>query len=246
MFKLDQVSKSFGDLTVLAPTSIEFQAGKSTVLIGPSGCGKSTLLRLLAGLLVPDSGKIYFDGVEMNDKNMMQMRQRMGYVIQDGGLFPHLTCAQNVGLMAKHLGWKQDRIQKRIEELSDLTQLPHTALDRYPAQISGGQRQRVGIMRALMLDPPVLLLDEPMGALDPLVRFDLQEDLLKIFRSLNKTAITVTHDMGEAGFFGDHVIMLGEGRIVQQGNLNEMILRPANGFVTRFVNAQRLPNLQTP
>jgi len=246
MFKLDQVSKSFGDLTVLAPTSIEFQVGKSTVLIGPSGCGKSTLLRLLAGLLAPDSGKIYFDGVEMNGKNMMQMRQRMGYVIQDGGLFPHLTCAQNVGLMAKHLGWKQDRIQKRIEELSDLTQLPHTALDRYPAQISGGQRQRVGIMRALMLDPPVLLLDEPMGALDPLVRYDLQEDLRKIFRSLKKTAITVTHDMGEAGFFGDHVIMLGEGRIVQQGNLDEMILRPANEFVTRFVNAQRLPNLQTP
>ena len=246
MFKLDQVSKSFGDLTVLAPTSIEFQAGKSTVLIGPSGCGKSTLLRLLAGLLVPDSGKIYFEGVEMNAKNIIQMRHRMGYVIQDGGLFPHLTCAQNVGLMAKHLGWKQERIEKRIEELSDLTRLPHTALDRYPSQISGGQRQRVGIIRALMLDPPVLLLDEPMGALDPLVRFDLQEDLLKIFRSLNKTAITVTHDMGEAGFFGDHVIMLGEGRIVQQGNLNEMILRPANGFVTRFVNAQRLPNLQTP
>jgi osmoprotectant transport system ATP-binding protein len=243
VFKLESVSKSFGDQTVLQPTSIDFEAGKSTVLIGPSGCGKSTLLRLLAGLLTPDSGRVLFEGIEMNSKNMMQMRHRMGYVIQDGGLFPHLTCSQNVGLMAKHLGWDSDRIRQRIEELSDLTRLPRPALDRYPAQISGGQRQRVGIMRALMLDPPVMLLDEPMGALDPLVRYDLQEDLLKIFRTLKKTAITVTHDMGEAGFFGDHVIMLGEGRIVQQGKLEEMILHPANDFVTRFVNAQRLPTL---
>lgn len=243
MFKLESVSKSFGDQMVLQPTSIDFEAGKSTVLIGPSGCGKSTLLRLLAGLLAPDSGRVLFEGVKMTPTNMMQMRHRMGYVIQDGGLFPHLTCSQNVGLMAKHLGWGSDRIRSRIEELSDLTRLPRPALDRYPAQISGGQRQRVGIMRALMLDPPVMLLDEPMGALDPLVRYDLQEDLLKIFRSLKKTAITVTHDMGEAGFFGDHVIMLGEGRIVQQGKLEEMILQPANDFVTRFVNAQRLPTL---
>lgn len=244
MFRLESVSKSFGDQMVLQPTSIDFQVGESTVLIGPSGCGKSTMLRLLAGLLAPDTGRVLFDGVEMTPKNMMQMRHRMGYVIQDGGLFPHLTCAQNVGLMAKHLGWPKEKIHSRIEELSDLTRLPRPALERYPAQISGGQRQRVGIMRALMLDPPVMLLDEPMGALDPLVRYDLQEDLLEIFRTLKKTAITVTHDMGEAGFFGDHVIMLGEGRIVQQGKLDEMILRPANEFVTRFVNAQRLPTMQ--
>ena len=244
MFRLESVSKSFGNQTVLQPTSIDFQVGESTVLIGPSGCGKSTMLRLLAGLLTPDTGRVLFEGVEMTPKNMMQMRHRMGYVIQDGGLFPHLTCSQNVGLMAKYLGWSKDKIRLRIEELADLTRLPRPALDRYPAQISGGQRQRVGIMRALMLDPPVMLLDEPMGALDPLVRYDLQEDLLKIFRTLKKTAITVTHDMGEAGFFGDHVIMLGEGRIVQQGKLDEMILHPANEFVTRFVNAQRLPTLQ--
>ena len=243
VFKLEEVSKSFGDQTVLQPTSIDFQTGKSTVLIGPSGCGKSTLLRLLAGLLTPNSGRVLFDGVEMNPRNIMQMRHRMGYVIQDGGLFPHLTSAQNVGLMARHLGWSDQQVQIRIDELADLTRLPRPALDRYPGQISGGQRQRVGIMRALMLDPPVLLLDEPMGALDPLVRYDLQEDLLKIFRALKKTAITVTHDMGEAGFFGDHVIMLGEGCIVQQGKLEEMILHPANDFVTRFVNAQRLPSL---
>jgi osmoprotectant transport system ATP-binding protein len=163
------------------------------------------------------------------------MRHRIGYVIQDGGLFPHLTSAQNVGLMAKHLQWPADRIRNRIEELAELTRLPRPALDRYPTQISGGQRQRVGIMRALMLDPPVMLLDEPMGALDPLVRYDLQEDLRKIFRTLKKTAITVTH-----------VIMLGQGRIVQQGKLEQMILQPANAFVTQFVNAQRFPTLNTP
>jgi osmoprotectant transport system ATP-binding protein len=241
---LDQVSKSFGDLTVLQPTTLAFETGKSTVLIGPSGCGKSTLLRLLVGLIQPDSGTIWFDGIEMTSNNMLEMRRRMGYVIQDGGLFPHLTSAENVGLMARHLLWPKERIRKRVEELADLTRLPRTALDRYPTQISGGQRQRVGIMRALMLDPPVMLLDEPMGALDPLVRYDLQEDLLKIFRTLNKTSITVTHDMGEAGFFGDRVIMLGEGQIVQDGRLSDMIRSPANDFVTRFVNAQRLPTLQ--
>jgi osmoprotectant transport system ATP-binding protein len=243
VFRLENVSKKFGELTVLQPTTLAFEPGKSTVLIGPSGCGKSTLLRLLVGLLQPDSGAIHFDGTELKASNLLQMRHRMGYVIQDGGLFPHLTAAENVGLMARYLKWSADKIRTRVEELADLTRLPKAALDRYPAQISGGQRQRVGIMRALMLDPPVMLLDEPMGALDPLVRYDLQEDLLKIFRTLNKTAITVTHDMGEAGFFGDHIIMLGEGRIVQQGKLEEMISHPANDFVARFVKAQRLPTL---
>ena len=167
----------------------------------------------------------------------------MGYVIQDGGLFPHLTAYENVGLMAKHLGWSVAKIEARVRELADLTRLPQAALKRYPTQMSGGQRQRVGIMRALMLDPPVLLLDEPMGALDPLVRFDLQEDLLKIFRTLSKTSIMVTHDMGEAGFFGDHVMMLSEGEIVQQGQLDDLIHHPANAYVTRFINAQRIPQV---
>lgn len=241
MFSLSKVSKSFGSLQVLKPTTVDFRTGESTVLIGPSGCGKSTLLRILVGLIAPDTGTIQFDGISITSKNIQQQRQRMGYVIQDGGLFPHLTSRQNVALLATHLGWSQDKVQARVEELADLTRLPRVALDRYPTQISGGQRQRVGIMRSLMLDPAVMLLDEPMGALDPLVRFDLQEDLRKIFKTLGKTSIMVTHDMGEAAFFGDRVMMLGEGEIVQEGRLEELIQNPANEYVARFINAQRIP-----
>ncbi len=241
MFSLNNVSKSFGSLQVLKPTTINFKTGESTVLIGPSGCGKSTLLRILVGLIDADSGTIEFDGIPITPKNLQQQRLRMGYVIQDGGLFPHLTARQNVVLLASHLGWSQDKVRGRVEELAELTRLPRVALDRYPTQISGGQRQRVGIMRSLMLDPAVMLLDEPMGALDPLVRFDLQEDLRKIFRTLGKTSIMVTHDMGEAAFFGDRVMMLGEGEVVQEGRLEELIQNPANEYVARFINAQRIP-----
>lgn len=243
MFTLDSVSKSFGSHQVLKPTTVEFRTGESTVLIGPSGCGKSTLLRLLVGLIKRDSGSIRFDGTEITDGNILELRRRMGYVIQDGGLFPHLTARENIGLLATHVGWAQDRVKSRIAELAELTRLPLAALDRYPAQMSGGQRQRVGIMRALMLDPPVMLLDEPMGALDPLVRFELQEDLRKIFATLSKSSIMVTHDMGEAAFFGQRIMMLGEGEIVQEGTLEDLIERPANEYVTRFINAQRIPHL---
>ncbi len=242
MFSLKNVSKSFGTLQVLQPTTVDFRVGESTVLIGPSGCGKSTLLRLLVGLILPDAGSIEFEGETVNANTIQGLRQRMGYVIQDGGLFPHLTARENVGLLAKHLGWERSKLISRVDELSDLTRLPRTVLDRYPAQMSGGQRQRVGIMRALMLDPPVMLLDEPMGALDPLVRFDLQNDLRTIFKTLAKTSIMVTHDMGEAAFFGDRVMLLSEGNIVQEGRLDELIQNPSNEYVARFISAQRIPN----
>ena len=244
MLELIEVSKSFGQTQVLKPTSLVLEPGKTTVFIGPSGCGKSTLLRIMIGLIEPSEGTVKFDGVEMTPRNIMQMRRKMGYVIQDGGLFPHLSARGNVGLMARYLGWEKQRVNARVEELARLTRLPDGALDRYPSQLSGGQRQRLGIMRALMLDPSVILLDEPMGALDPLVRYDLQEDLRGIFQSLKKTVVLVTHDMGEAGFFGDTVVLLGGGEIVQQGTLDEMIRFPASDYVTRFINAQRLPGVE--
>jgi osmoprotectant transport system ATP-binding protein len=239
VLELLNVSKSFGPKQVLAPTTLAMPKGKTTVLIGPSGCGKSTLLRLMIGLLRPDTGSVRFDGTELTPDNILLMRLRMGYVLQDGGLFPHLTARDNVALMARYRKWTEDRVTLRIKDLAELTRLPVEMLDRYPAQLSGGQRQRVGIMRALMLDPEVMLLDEPMGALDPLVRYDLQEDLRAIFQRLKKTAVLVTHDMAEAEFFGDLVVLLGEGRIVQQGKLEDMIRSPADPYVTKFIKAQR-------
>ena len=244
MLELVEVAKSFGKTQVLKPTNLVFEKGKTTVLIGPSGCGKSTILRIMIGLIEPSQGTVKFGGEVLTPQNIIQMRRKMGYVIQDGGLFPHLSARDNVGLMARYLGWEKPRVNQRMEELAKLTRLPDGALDRYPSQLSGGQRQRLGIMRALMLDPDVILLDEPMGALDPLVRFDLQEDLRAIFQSLQKTVILVTHDMGEAGFFGDTVVLLGGGEIVQQGTLDEMIRSPASEYVTRFINAQRLPGVE--
>jgi osmoprotectant transport system ATP-binding protein len=244
MIELRNVAKSFGNLQVLQPTSLVVTPGQCTVLIGPSGCGKSTLLRLMIGLIEPDQGEVLFDGAQLTPANILECRRRMGYVIQDGGLFPHLSARDNTSLLARHLGWDRAKADARVDELADLTRLPKEALAKFPAQLSGGQRQRVGIMRALMLDPAVILLDEPMGALDPLVRYDLQEDLRGIFQSLNKTVVLVTHDMGEAGFFGDDVILLGSGRIVQRGTLDDLIRAPADEFVAKFVRSQRLPELE--
>jgi osmoprotectant transport system ATP-binding protein len=241
MLEVRRVVKRFAGRTALGPIDLVARAGENTVLIGPSGCGKSTLLRLLNGLLEPDAGSVHFDGDPVSRANALQVRRRMGYVIQDGGLFPHLTARGNASLLAGYLGWTGQRIGQRVAELAGLVRLPEDLLDRFPAQLSGGQRQRVSLMRALMLDPEVLLLDEPMGALDPIVRSELQEDLRAVFRSLGKTVVLVTHDIGEAWFFGDVLVLLKDGTIAQQGTLDDLMDRPADPFVTRFLNAQRSP-----
>ena len=239
MIELAGVSKSFEGVNILPKLDLSIQARKTTVLIGPSGCGKSTLLRLIIGLVRTDTGSVSIDGVRVTPDIVLEIRRRLGYVIQDGGLFPHLTARDNVTLTARYLGWKRDRTDPRIKELADLTRFPVDGLDRFPAQLSGGQRQRVGLMRALMLDPKVILLDEPLGALDPMVRADLQIDLRAIFRSLEKTVVMVTHDLGEAGWFGDDILLLQDGRIIQRGTLKEFLQTPADPFVTRFIQAQR-------
>jgi osmoprotectant transport system ATP-binding protein len=243
MMELRGVSMSYGTQTVLSPINLTFPAGQTTVLIGPSGCGKSTVLRLLVGLIQPDSGDVLFDGQSVTPGSVLSVRRRLGYVIQDGGLFPHLTARGNVALMARYLGWAPERIEAQLRELVELTRFPPDGLERYPAQLSGGQRQRVGLMRALMLDPAALLLDEPLGALDPLVRADLQEDLRHIFRALGKTVVLVTHDIGEADYFADTIVLMQGGRIVQQGTLAELWRSPADPFVRRFIQAQRGPAL---
>lgn len=233
------VCKRFGGRTVLAPTDLAIHPARTTVLIGPSGCGKTTLLRLMIGLARPDEGQVLFRGAALSDANVRAARVRMGYVIQDGELFPHLTAAGNVTVMARHLGWDGPRMAARLADLVQLTRFPGEALARYPTELSGGQRQRVALMRALMLDPELLLLDEPLGAIDPLVRADLSEDLARIFQQLRKAVVLVTHDLGEAAFFADEIVLMREGRIVQIGSLAELLRAPAEPFVTRFVQAQR-------
>jgi osmoprotectant transport system ATP-binding protein len=245
MLQLVGVSKSYGGVPALWPTDLTVEAGRTTVLIGPSGCGKSTLVRLMAGLIQPDAGTVTFQGTPVTRATAAGLRRQIGFVVQDGGLFPHLTARGNAGLMARHLGWDARRIDERLGQLTELTRFPGERLGHYPVQLSGGQRQRVSLMRALMLDPALLLLDEPLGALDPLIRSDLQADLKAIFQSLHKTVVLVTHDLGEAGFLGDTLVLLQAGRIVQQGPLAELIEKPADEFVTRFINAQR-PALPSP
>lgn len=239
MIVLSQVVKKYAERTVVDNVDLTIATAKTCVLIGTSGCGKSTILKLLVGLITPTSGTILWDNQPLAEMDSTQARGRIGYVIQSGGLFPHLTVAENLALPAQYRGWEQSRIQSRIAELVDLTQFPRDGLSRYPVQLSGGQRQRIGLMRALMLDPDVLLLDEPLGALDPMVRSQLQEELLKIFSQLRKTVVLVTHDLHEAAIFADQLVLMRQGKIVQQGVLQEFLDKPATTFVSEFLHAQR-------
>ena len=239
LVKLVDVSKAYADATALHPTNLSIESGKTTVLIGPSGCGKSTLLRLIIRLIEPDSGSIEFDGERITPDNIDALRRRIGYVIQEGGLFPHLTARANILLMARHVRKSREEMQSKLLELCDLTRFSDNLLPRFPVELSGGQRQRVSLMRALMLSPELLLLDEPLGALDPLVRASLQKDLKEIFTRLGHTVLFVTHDLAEAIYFGDEIVLMNEGRIVQRGSISDLRERPTAPFVSEFINAQR-------
>jgi len=239
MFELKHVSKSFARTRVIDNLSLSVQPGKTTALIGPSGCGKSTCLRLFIGLLQPDEGEVLFDSRGITAGALRDIRRRIGYVIQDGGLFPHMTARANITLKAKELKRPVAEVNRRLDVLVEMTNFPPQGLDRYPAELSGGQRQRVALMRALLLDPEALLLDEPLGALDPMIRYDLQADLRRIVRQLGKTVVIVTHDLAEAEFFADEIVLLRNGVIIQRGTLGEMSAHPADDFVGRFIAAQR-------
>jgi osmoprotectant transport system ATP-binding protein len=233
------LSKRYGQASALRPTNLAIERRKTTVLIGPSGCGKSTLLRLIIGLTNPDTGEIFFDRQPVTPATIEMVRRRTGYVIQEGGLFPHLTARGNVLLISRHLGQPENKSARRLRELCELTRFPETLLDRYPLELSGGQRQRVSLMRALILSPELLLLDEPLGALDPLVRASLQQDLRQIFARLRQTALLVTHDLAEAAYLGDEIVLMNQGQIVQQGSIADLREHPADEFVSEFINAQR-------
>ncbi|MEZ4403804.1 MAG: ATP-binding cassette domain-containing protein [Kofleriaceae bacterium] len=239
MLALRTVTKAYGERRVLDEVDLAVARGERLALIGPSGSGKSTALRLFTGLVRPDRGAVELDGVVLEPRTVAAARRQLGYVIQDGGLFPHLTAAANVALAVEHHGWPAARLRARLAELAELVRLPEASLARFPVQLSGGQRQRVALMRALVHDPAVLLLDEPLGALDPMVRTELQDDLRTLFATLGKTVLLVTHDLAEAAHLADAVVLLRDGRVVQRGTIASLAAAPVDGFVRRFVNAQR-------
>jgi len=240
LITLERVAKTYAAHTALSPTTLAMEQGKTTVLIGPSGCGKSTVLRMIVGLIRPDAGRVVIGDEALRADNVERLRHRIGYVIQEGGLFPHLSAEDNVALLARFLKRDPGWIAGRTQALADLMRIPAALLARFPRDLSGGQRQRIGIMRALMLDPPVLLFDEPLSALDPITRFELQDELKRIFEGLAKTVVLVTHDMNEAAHFGDVIVMMRDGQVVQQGTLRDLLDRPASPYIRDFMRAQRV------
>jgi len=240
MITIESLKKTYNKFT-LSIEFIHFEEARTTAIIGPSGCGKSTLLRLITYLIKPDSGKILINGIELNKTSSRKAKKKMGYVIQEGGLFPHLTAKENVVLVARRTGWDVQKIANRFHELCEITSISPDLLSRFPLELSGGQRQRISLMRALMLDPPILLMDEPLGALDPIVKMKLQYDLRGIFYKLKKTVLFVTHDISEAAYFGEEIVLMNNGNVVHKGTISDLLDTPNSEFVTSFIKAQKPP-----
>jgi osmoprotectant transport system ATP-binding protein len=244
MIRLDHVSKVFasGGQTVRAvdDVSLEVSAGELCVLIGPSGSGKTTTMRMINRLEAPSEGRITVDGREIGSLDVVALRRGIGYVIQQVGLFPHFTVADNVSVVPRLLGWPAEKRRRRAHELLSLVGLPPERFaDRYPRQLSGGQQQRVGVARALAADPPIVLMDEPFGAVDPVTRKQLQRELRRVQAEVRKTIVFVTHDIGEAFLLGDRVVLMSDGRVVQNGTPADLLRRPADPFVTSFIGEDR-------
>ena len=240
--RLDGISKVYADGTVgVAELDLTFAAGELTVLVGPSGCGKTTTMKMINRLIEPSTGRILLDGEDVTQADPDELRRRIGYVIQNVGLFPHQTVRANVGTVPRLLGWDKRRIAARVDELLDTVGLdPAVHGDRYPAQLSGGQRQRAGVARALAADPAVLLMDEPFSAVDPVVRERLQSEFLRLQETVRKTIVFVTHDIEEAVRIGDRIAVMSQGGHVEQfATPAELLGRPASAFVADFVGADR-------
>ncbi len=239
--RLDKVSKHFGSTVAVGQLSLDFAPGELAVLIGPSGCGKSTVLRMINRLIEPTSGRMFLGDEEITKADPVQLRRRIGYVIQNVGLFPHQTVRDNVATVPRLIGWTKAQANARVDELMNLVGLdPSRYAHRYPHELSGGQRQRVGVARALAADPVVLLMDEPFSAVDPIVRARLQDEFLRLQRTVGKTIVFVTHDVDEAVRLGDRIAVLSEGgRLEQYATPAELLAHPANDFVADFVGADR-------
>ncbi|HEX2152763.1 MAG TPA: ABC transporter ATP-binding protein [Acidimicrobiia bacterium] len=242
MIVVDHVSKIFPgtDAAAVTDLSLEVGRGEFVTLVGPSGCGKTTILKMINRIVEPTSGDIRVDGVSTGDIPAPELRRSIGYVIQQIGLFPHRTIAQNIATVPELLGWEPDRIRRRVGELVDTVGLPASMLPRYPTELSGGQQQRVGVARALAADPPVLLMDEPFGAVDPIVRTRLQDEFLALQADLQKTVVFVTHDIDEAIRMGDRIAILNIGGVLEQFDTPDKILsQPATAFVADFLGRDR-------
>ncbi|MBD2760441.1 ABC transporter ATP-binding protein [Yimella sp. cx-573] len=240
MIRFDEVVKSYGETIAVDHLNLECPTGQITCLVGPSGCGKTTTLRMINRMIELTSGTITIDDKNIDDISAPELRRGIGYVIQHGGLFPHQTVVENVGTVPKLLGWDKKRIAERSREVLDLVGLPEKYLARYPAQLSGGQQQRVGVARALAADPPVMLMDEPFSAVDPMVRDQLQDEFLKIQDELGKTIVLVTHDIDEAMKLGNQVaVMRVGGHLAQVATPEYLLAHPIDDFVAGFVGRDR-------
>ena len=235
------VQKSFGDNLVIPDLSFTVQEGEFVTILGSSGSGKTTLLKMINGLLTPSAGEILIGGKKLADQDLVDLRRHIGYVVQQIGLFPHMTIAQNIGVVPKMLNWPHEKIVSRVTELLKLVQLdPESFADRYPSQLSGGQQQRVGVARALATNPPYVLFDEPFGALDALTRLELQREVKRIHDSLaNKTFLFVTHDINEALFLGQRVMVMHGGKIEQFATPEEVVTHPATTFVKELLGDRK-------
>ncbi len=237
MIKLENVTKRFANgFTAVDDVTLEIQEGEFVVLIGPSGCGKTTTMKMINRLIDPTAGRILIEGTDISKLDPIQLRRRIGYVIQEVGLLPHMTVAENIALVPRLQKWPRAKQMQRVEELLNMVGLdPETSLQKYPRQLSGGQRQRVGVARALAVDPPIMLMDEPFGALDPITREQMQDEFIKLQQRVQKTIVFVTHDMDEALKFADRIAILDRGRIVQCDTPRAILHNPANNFVRDFV-----------
>ena len=247
MLTLKNVSKTYkGGKKAVNSVNLEIEKGEFICFIGPSGCGKTTTMKMINRLIEPSAGQIFIDGENMMEQDPVELRRKIGYVIQQIGLFPHMTIQQNISLVPKLLKWPEQQRKERARELLKLVDMGPEYLDRYPHELSGGQQQRIGVLRALAAEPPLILMDEPFGALDPITRDSLQEEFKKLQKTLHKTIVFVTHDMDEAIKLADRIVILKGGEIVQIGTPDDILRNPANEFVEEFIGKERLIQSSSP
>ena len=240
MIKATNLVKQYGSTKAVNRVSFEVATGQNLILLGPSGCGKTTTLRMINRLVLPDSGALFINEIDVMKQPVEQLRRGIGYVLQHHGLFPHYTVAENVAIVPKLLKWEAQKIKVRAEELFTKLNLDQSLINKYPSALSGGQQQRVGLVRALMVNPPVLLMDEPFGALDNLTRISIRKEFRELDELRNKTTVMVTHDIQEAFEMGDVICLMNKGEVMQIGSPDALLHHPANDFVADFLKDQRL------